>query len=106
LQGKTPKEIDAILTGALACFLPGRAKDLSAPPVLSTPYLQIFLLILMSLNRFFFCFVVIMKPTQKKNSNSQDVHNPLTLLRISKLIISNVVYVAGSIPDGVIGIFH
>ena len=28
-QDKAPKEIHAILT--LACFLPGRAKDLSAP---------------------------------------------------------------------------
>jgi len=31
LQGKTPKEIPAILTETLACFLPGQAKDLSAP---------------------------------------------------------------------------
>jgi len=31
LQGKAPKEIHAILTGTLAYFLPGRAKDLSAP---------------------------------------------------------------------------
>jgi len=31
LQGKVPKEIDAILTEALAYFLSGRAKDLSAP---------------------------------------------------------------------------
>jgi len=31
LQGKTPKEIHAILTETLGCFLPGRAKDLSAP---------------------------------------------------------------------------
>jgi len=30
LQGKAPKEIQAILTETLACFLPGRAKDLSA----------------------------------------------------------------------------
>jgi len=29
LQGKTPKEILAILTEILACFLPGRAKDFS-----------------------------------------------------------------------------
>ena len=28
LQGKAPKEIHAILTETLACFLPGRAKDL------------------------------------------------------------------------------
>ena len=28
LQGKAPKEIHAILTEILACFLPGRAKDL------------------------------------------------------------------------------
>jgi len=31
LQGKAPKEIHAILTKTLACFLSGRAKDLSAP---------------------------------------------------------------------------
>jgi len=30
LQCKAPKEIHAILTETLACFLPGRAKDLSA----------------------------------------------------------------------------
>ena len=33
LQGKAPKEIHASLTETLACFLPGRAKDLSAPHV-------------------------------------------------------------------------
>ena len=31
LQGKAPKEIHAILTETFAYFLPGRAKDLSAP---------------------------------------------------------------------------
>ena len=31
LQGDAPKEIHAILTETLVCFLPGRAKDLSAP---------------------------------------------------------------------------
>ena len=31
LQWKAPKEIHAILTDTLTCFLPGRAKDLSAP---------------------------------------------------------------------------
>jgi len=31
LQGKAPNEIHPILTEALACFLSGRAKDLSAP---------------------------------------------------------------------------
>ena len=31
LQGKALKEIQGILTEILACFLPGRAKDLSAP---------------------------------------------------------------------------
>jgi len=31
LQGKAPKEIHAILTETLACFRPGRAKNLSAP---------------------------------------------------------------------------
>jgi len=31
LLGEVPKEIHAILTETLACILPGRAKDLSAP---------------------------------------------------------------------------
>ena len=31
LLGKAPKEIHAVLTETLACFLPGRAKDLPAP---------------------------------------------------------------------------
>ena len=31
LQGKASKEIHAILTETLACFVSGRAKDLSAP---------------------------------------------------------------------------
>jgi len=31
LEGKAPKETHAILTEVLACFLPGRAKELSAP---------------------------------------------------------------------------
>jgi len=31
LQGKAQKEIRAILTETLACFLPARAKELSAP---------------------------------------------------------------------------
>ena len=31
LQGKAPKEIHAVLTETLACVLPCRAKDLSAP---------------------------------------------------------------------------
>jgi len=31
LQGKALKEIHTILTKTLVCFLPGRAKDLSAP---------------------------------------------------------------------------
>jgi len=31
LQGNVPKEIHAILTEILACFFPGRAKDLSKP---------------------------------------------------------------------------
>jgi len=35
LQGKAPKEIHAILTETLACFRPGRAKDLSTPLYLS-----------------------------------------------------------------------
>ena len=35
LQGKGPKEIHVILIKALACFLPGRAKYVSAPLYLS-----------------------------------------------------------------------
>ena len=31
LQGKAPKKIHVILTETLACFLPGQAKDFSAP---------------------------------------------------------------------------
>ena len=31
LQGKAPKEIHAILTETLACFLPGRAEDYQHP---------------------------------------------------------------------------
>jgi len=37
LQGKAQKEIHAILTETLACFLPSRAKDLSAPLYISIP---------------------------------------------------------------------
>ena len=35
-QGNAPKEIYSILTETLACFLPGRAKDLSALLYLTT----------------------------------------------------------------------
>jgi len=31
LQGKAPRQIHAILTETLACFLPGRSKDFSSP---------------------------------------------------------------------------
>jgi len=31
MQGKAPKEIHAIMAETLACFLPCRAKELSAP---------------------------------------------------------------------------
>jgi len=37
LRGKAPKEIHAILTETLACFLPGQAKELSAPLYYSLP---------------------------------------------------------------------
>jgi len=40
LQGKAPKEIHAILTETLACFLPGRAKDLSTPMYKCNRYLS------------------------------------------------------------------
>jgi len=41
LQGKGPKEIDAILTETLACVLPSRAKDLSAPLYLKSVHSQL-----------------------------------------------------------------
>jgi hypothetical protein len=42
VQGKAPKEIHTILTETLACFLPGQAKDLSAPLyILMTFYYQL-----------------------------------------------------------------
>jgi len=34
LQGKAPKEIHAILTDTIACFLPGRTKDFITTPVI------------------------------------------------------------------------
>jgi len=37
LQGKAPKKIHAILIETLACFLPGRTKDLPAPLYLQIP---------------------------------------------------------------------
>ena len=40
-QGKAPKEIHVILTETLACFLPGRAKDLFAPGMCSVQILQL-----------------------------------------------------------------
>jgi len=46
LQGKAPKEIHTILTEKLTCFLPGRAKDLSAPLYgvrLSTGFICLFI---------------------------------------------------------------
>jgi len=41
LQGKAKKEIHAILTETLACFLPDWAKDLLAPLYLIVPYQDI-----------------------------------------------------------------
>jgi hypothetical protein len=38
LQGKAQKEIHTILTETLACFLPGRAKDLSAVDSSTSPH--------------------------------------------------------------------
>jgi len=40
LQGKSPKEIHAILTETLAYFLPGRARDLSAPLYIASQHKQ------------------------------------------------------------------
>jgi len=46
VQSKAQKEIHAIVTETLACFLPGRAKDLSAPLVKKTLfYLYHFILL-------------------------------------------------------------
>ena len=39
LQGKAPKEIDAILTETLASFIRGRARDLSVPLTLEKGFL-------------------------------------------------------------------
>jgi len=61
LQGKAPKKIHAVLTETLACFLPDRAKDLSAPlyvhllPVLKTVcYLEV-----RPDDVFLFCIIVV-----------------------------------------------
>jgi len=40
LQGKAPKEIHAILTETVVCFLSGPAKDLSAPLYFDTAIFQ------------------------------------------------------------------
>jgi len=40
-QGKAPKEIHAILTEKLACFLPGRAKDLQHPCTINKFFFKI-----------------------------------------------------------------
>ena len=45
LQDKAPKEIHAILTETLACFLPGQAKDLSAP-LYSVLFIYLFIYLL------------------------------------------------------------
>ena len=50
LQGNAPKEIHAILTATLACFLPGRAEDLSAP--LCSLYTSMFMLNIINLSLF------------------------------------------------------
>ena len=42
LQGKAPKEIHTTLTETLACLIPGRAKDLSAPLYLLTVGVECF----------------------------------------------------------------
>jgi len=48
-QGKAPKEIHAVLTETLACFLPGQAKDLSAP--LYLPPLELYTIVVNDNNR-------------------------------------------------------
>ena len=48
LQGKPPKEIHAILTETLACFLPGRAKNLSAPLYKSRLHTRNYTLLIMT----------------------------------------------------------
>jgi len=40
-QGKAPKEIHAILTETSACFIPGQAKDLSAPLYSMIPHVKV-----------------------------------------------------------------
>ena len=57
LQGKGPKEIHAILTETLVCFLAGRAKDLSAPLYLWThsATVQIIIIVIYLSWRWFTC---------------------------------------------------
>jgi len=45
LQGKARKEIHAILTETLACFLPCRVKDLSTPLYLTSSKLRLSILL-------------------------------------------------------------
>jgi len=57
LQGKAPKEIHAILTETLACFLPGRAKDLSAPLYCEWSFVELQLLVIIAATMLLFiCF--------------------------------------------------
>ena len=51
LQGKAPKEIHIILTETLACFLPDRAKDLSAQLYIYI-YIYIYKSMRLSLDRY------------------------------------------------------
>jgi len=45
LQGKAPNKFDAILTETITCFLPGRAKDFSAPLCNDDPLLLLRLIL-------------------------------------------------------------
>jgi len=59
LQGKASKEIHAILTETFACFLPGRAKDLSAPLYAGTTAIIILLLLLLLLLLLIIIIIII-----------------------------------------------
>ena len=49
LQDKKPKEIHAILTDILACFLPVRAKDLSAPCIIIVVIIVIVIIVIITI---------------------------------------------------------
>ena len=72
MQGKAPKEMHEILTETLACYLPGRAKDLSAPMYNVLRYWRF---ILLTVYLCVFCF-----PHNKQRLNPCTVNQPSFLV--------------------------